>query len=159
MYTVCDIVYTCILYNVYCILHTIQCRMYTVYDIMYLSIIHDVFSNYTALYSGLSMYDIVYTVYHAHCTVYTIQQGSPTYGPRAKCGPFQKMIALFKFWGAKKVISKIWKEWLKNMSWWPSAKRIIIFPFFGTPITKGWRPLLYSIHYTVYNVHCTLYTV
>ena len=27
--------------------------------------------------------------------------------------------------------------------------RFITFPFFGPPTTKGWRPLLYSIQYTL----------
>ena len=30
-------------------------------------------------------------------TLYTTQQGSPTYGPRAKCGPFQKNSGPFHF--------------------------------------------------------------
>ena len=27
---------------------------------------------------------------HVYCALYTVEQGSPTYGPRAKYGPFQK---------------------------------------------------------------------
>ena len=40
-----------------------------------------------------------------------------------------------------------------------SKRRSLIFPFFGPPTTIGWRPLLYTIHYTVYNIHCSIHYI
>ena len=63
-------------------------------------------------------------------------------------------MTLFK----KKGHQKIWEKWLKNTSSWPQRKRLIIFPFFGPPTTKGWRPLQYRVC-TMCCGHCTLYSV
>ena len=97
-----------------------------------------------------------------------MQQGSPTYGPRAKCSPFQKNNGPFSILRSKKkVIKKFWDKWQKIWVDGPQQKRLVIFPFFGPPATKGWRPLLYNAYCVellfilciVYNEQYTLYSV
>ena len=58
--------------------------------------VHCTLSN---VHCALSLqYTVYYTVYSVYCMciVYSIQQGSPTYGSRANVALFKKMMALFK---------------------------------------------------------------
>ena len=62
-------------------------------------------------------------------------------------------VALFKLQGAKKGHQeKFGKVGKKARVDGPQQKRFLIFPFFGPPSTKGWQPLVYSIHYISYNI-------
>ena len=62
---------------------------------------------------------------------------------------FKKTMALFKIRGAKKREKKVIKKNLgvvkKARVNGPQQKVFLIFPFFGPPSTKGWRPLLYTV--------------
>ena len=84
------------------------------------------------------------TDYSTCSMLYSVQQGSPTYGPRAKCGPFQ--IPRSKKKVIKKRLGRLAK---KNELMAISKKRFLIFPFFGPPSTKGWRPLVYIVESTM----------
>ena len=85
-------------------------------------------------------------IFHVGCQykVIHVGQGSPTYGPRAKCGHFKKTMALFKSKAAKekghqKNLGRLAKKYeLMALG----KRRSLIFPFFGPPTTKGWRLLM-----------------
>ena len=60
-----------------------------------------------------------------------LAQGSPTYGPRAKCGHLQKIMALFKSRGAKKGHQKnLGKLEKKVRVDGPQQKKVPNFPIF-----------------------------
>ena len=59
----------------------------------------------------------------------------------------------------KKVTKKL--EWLgrKIYDMALNTKKLTIFSFFGSPTTKGWRLLVYSVQCTLYNVDCAEYNL
>ena len=66
---------------------------------------------------------------------------------------FKKIMALFKSRGAKKrSLKKIWAKLVKKHELMALTRvSYLIFPFFGPPTTKGWRPLLYSVIYSIHS--------
>ena len=119
--------------------------------------------SYSDIYS-MNMYwqpELTYKVYTVHsvhrtntvCTVHSVHQGSPTYGPRAKRGPFQKNFGPFQILRSKKGHQKNLEEMAKKYELMALNKKgFKIFPFFGPPTTKGWRPLVYTVYCTLYSV-------
>ena len=74
-------------------------------------------SNNTCKTYIIYIYLYIFSVFPSFVYYYLVHQGSPTYGLRAKCGPFQKIMALFKSRGAeKKGHQKIWENWQKSTS-------------------------------------------
>ena len=113
----------CIVYISYSILYRVYCILYSVYTIVYI------------------VYCILYSVY---CIVYTRGRQPMARGPN---------VALFKSKGAKKRPPKNLGRLAKKYELLALGKRrSLIFPFLGTPTTKGWRPLVYTVYCIVYTV-------
>ena len=77
-------------------------------------------------------------------TLYTILQGSPTYGPRAKCGPLKK--------GHQKNLNGLTKKYMIQ----PSIKKAYNFFIFWPTYHK--RLATPAIEYTICNMHYTVCT-
>ena len=66
---------------------------------------------------------------------------------------FKKMMALLNPEEQKKSHQKNLKEMGKKIYGMALNKiRFTIFPFFGPLTTKGWRPLLYTVHTTSIDI-------
>ena len=98
-------------------------------------------------------------LYIVQCSLYTIQQGSPTYGPRAKCGPFQKNNGPFQIPGSKKKVIKknLGKIGEKTRVDDPHQKKLPNFPIFWLTYHKSLATP--AIQYTLYSVYCIVYIV
>ena len=98
-------------------------------------------------------YSIYSMFYIMECIVYIIQQGSPTF-----CGRWAKKWKNYKLFLLRAI----------NSSFLAISSKFFCRPFFGPQNLKratfgsraiGWRPLLYSIHYTVYRYDSNMYNV
>ena len=96
-----------------------------------------------------SVYSILYIVY---CIVFS--RGRQPMARVPNVALIKKVMALFKSKGAEKKVTKNLGRLAKKYELMALGKRrSLIFPFFGPPTTKGWRPLVYSIQYTLFSIH------